>query len=110
MYTIPKTTSLTLPELSQTLTELVHVKSIQRIGTEEIFSGTLFSTPLKVLIHAKFGAQKIDIKVLTKAPPLTQAVVALLKAILGSRAQRNALGIECVFEWFIYTQFPHANH
>jgi AP-4 complex subunit epsilon-1 len=62
---------------------VLHVKTVERIKSEEIFIGTLYSTPLKILMHIKFNPQKIDVKVLTKAPPLTQAVVELLKGIFG---------------------------
>jgi AP-4 complex subunit epsilon-1 len=83
VYILPSTAGVSLDELSQALNEIVHVKTVQRIGSEEIFIGTLYSTPLKILIHARFSAAKVDVKVLTKAPPLTQAIVALLKSILG---------------------------
>lgn len=83
VYTMKRTADLAIDEISQALNEMVHVKTVQRIGTEEIFIGTLFSTPLKILIHVKFGAEKIDMKVLTKAPPLTQALVKLLQSVFG---------------------------
>jgi hypothetical protein len=34
-------------------------------------------------VHVKFGAQKVDAKVLTKAQPLTQAAVDVILAVVG---------------------------
>jgi AP-4 complex subunit epsilon-1 len=83
VYTLPKTPDITLDALAQVLHELLHVKTVQRIQSEEIFIGNLYSTPLKILIHIKCGAQNIDLKVLTKAAPLTTALIELLKSVLG---------------------------
>ena len=78
VYTIPRNNTLTLDIISAKLNQLFHVKTVERIGAEEIFYGTLFSTPFKILVHVKFGA-KIDMKVLTNAQALTQALVNTLK-------------------------------
>lgn len=80
VLSLPRTDpNLTLDYLSQVLNVVVHVKTVERIGQEEIFCGMLVSTPFKILIHVKFGSEKIDIKILTKAPALTQAVDNLLR-------------------------------
>jgi AP-4 complex subunit epsilon-1 len=83
LYRVPTSPDFTLDEVSQTLNELMHVKTVQRIGNEEIFAGILFSTPFKILLHVKFSDQRMEVKVLTKAPPLTQAIVEFLKTIFG---------------------------
>ena len=83
VYTMKRTPDLQIDEVSSALNEMLHVKTVQRIGTEEIFIGNLFSTPLRILVHVKFGAEKVDMKVLTKAQPLTQAIVKLLSEIFG---------------------------
>ena len=83
VYSLPRTEGLTIDEISKLMNTLVGVKTVQRIGQEEIFMGLLVSTPFKILIHVKFGAQKIDIKVLTKAQPLTASLVNDLKTIFA---------------------------
>lgn len=75
---------ITIDQISQMLNQQVHVKTVERIGLEEIFAGTLVSTPFKILIHIKFGTEKIDMKILTKAPALTQAIFNFLKTIFGA--------------------------
>ena len=83
VYTMKRTPDLQIDEVSGALNEMLHVKTVQRIGTEEIFIGNLFSTPLRILVHVKFGAEKVDMKVLTKAQPLSQAIVKVLSEIFG---------------------------
>jgi len=83
IYTMAPGVSMGLDDVCEGLRECCHMKTVQRIGTEEIFLGGLFSTPFKILMHVKFNPQKTEIKVLTKAPPLTQALVAELKNIFG---------------------------
>jgi AP-4 complex subunit epsilon-1 len=84
LYSLPA--GATLDETVSELVSAVHVKSVQRIGQEEILFGSLFTTPFKVQLHAKIhpADKHVDIKVLTKAAPLTQAVVALLKTVFGA--------------------------
>jgi AP-4 complex subunit epsilon-1 len=82
VHTLARDKHLTLDEISKFLNEELHMKTVQRIGTEEIFVANLVSTPFKVLIHVKFLSEKVDVKVLTKAQPLTLAVVGLLKNVL----------------------------
>ena len=83
VYTMKRTPDLVIDEVSDALNNMLHVKTVQRIGTEEIFIGNLYSTPLRILVHVKFGAEKVDMKVLTKAQPLTQAIVKVLSEIFG---------------------------
>ena len=80
IYSVPRSgTDITIDQISGALNEQVHVKTVERIGQEEIFAGTLVSTPFKILVHVKFGSEKIDMKILTKAPALTQAIYSLFK-------------------------------
>ncbi|OHS93347.1 Adaptin N terminal region family protein [Tritrichomonas foetus] len=80
IYTVPRAgNDITIDQISAALTEQVHVFSVERIGQEEIFSGSLVSTPFRILVHIKFGPEKIDMKILTKAPALTQAIYSLFK-------------------------------
>ena len=74
--------NLSLDFVSHLINNVVHAKTVQRIGMEEIFCGHLVTTPFKVLIHVKFGSEKIDIKMLTKAPALTKALFNLLESLL----------------------------
>ncbi|KAK8860288.1 hypothetical protein M9Y10_011952 [Tritrichomonas musculus] len=74
--------SISLDFISHLMNQVVHAKTVQRIGMEEIFCGMLVTTPFKVLIHVKFGSEKIDIKLLTKAPALTRALFELLKSLI----------------------------
>ncbi|EAY13862.1 Adaptin N terminal region family protein [Trichomonas vaginalis G3] len=83
VYTLPKSEGMTLDDISRLMNTVVGVKTVQRIGQEEIFMGLLVSTPFKILIHVKFGAQKVDIKVLTKAQPLTASLVNDLKTVFA---------------------------
>jgi len=80
IYSIQRTPEITIDSISEMMNTAVHVKTVQRIGQEEIFIGNLVSTPFKVLIHVKFAAQKIDIKILTKAGPLTQAILKEIRS------------------------------
>ena len=83
ILSLPRTDpNLTLDYASQVMNETLHVRTVERIGTEEIFCGTLVTTPFKVLVHIKFGSEKIDIKILTKAPALTQAIFNFLKNVV----------------------------
>ncbi|KAH0795013.1 Adaptin N terminal region family protein [Histomonas meleagridis] len=81
IYTINRNNNngISLDMISATLNQALHVKTVERIGAEEIFIGSLFSTPFKILVHVKFNINKIDIKVLTKAKPLTQAIINMIQ-------------------------------
>ncbi|EAY05277.1 Adaptin N terminal region family protein [Trichomonas vaginalis G3] len=83
VYTIPRSEGLTIDEVSRLMNLAIGVKTVQRIGQEEIFMGILVSTPFKILIHVKFGNQKVDFKVLTKAQPLTASIVNDLKTVFA---------------------------
>lgn len=83
VYTMPRMEGVTIDQICQALNTVVGLKTVQRIKMEEIFIGTLWSTPFKILFHLKFGAQKVDIKVLTKAQPLTAALVNELKKVFA---------------------------
>ncbi|KAI5523170.1 intracellular protein transport [Trichomonas vaginalis G3] len=83
VLSLQKKDGMTLDDISAALNNLAHVKTVQRIGQEEIFMGLLVSTPFKVLIHVKFGAQKVDVKILSKAQPLTASVLNDLKNIFA---------------------------
>jgi AP-4 complex subunit epsilon-1 len=78
---IQEVRQITLDEICQTIIQQVDVSTVQRINQEEIFAGKLISTPFNILIHLKFGAVKIEMKVLTKAPPLTKSIISLLETI-----------------------------
>jgi AP-4 complex subunit epsilon-1 len=82
VHTLARDKNLTIDEVSNLVNEELHLKTVQRIGTEEIFVANLVSTPFKILIHVKFLSEKVEFKVLTKALPLTAGVVALLKKTL----------------------------
>lgn len=74
--------NISLDFMSHLINNVVHAKTVQRIGMEEIFCGHLITTPFKVLIHVKFGSEKIDIKMLTKAPALTKALFNLMESLI----------------------------
>ncbi|KAH0787252.1 Adaptin N terminal region family protein [Histomonas meleagridis] len=82
VFTMQRTSTISIDDVSHALNNVLHVKTVERIGTEEILFGTLFSTPFKILVHVKFGATKIDMKVLTKVNGLTQSIVNTLKTIV----------------------------
>ena len=83
VYSMPKVEGLTLDAISDAMNTVVGVKTVQRIKQEEIFIGSLWSTPFKILIHVKFGTQKVEIKVLTKAQPLTASLVNEIKKVFA---------------------------
>jgi AP-4 complex subunit epsilon-1 len=83
VFSIPQTAGITINDFAQVMNTIVHARTVQGIGTEEIFAGALVSAQFKVLVHVKFSAQKVDAKVLTKAQPLTQAAVDVILAVVG---------------------------
>ncbi|KAK8860176.1 hypothetical protein M9Y10_011840 [Tritrichomonas musculus] len=84
VYSVPRQgVDISIDQVSQVINQQIHCKTVERIGQEEIFAGLLVSTPFKILVHIKFGSEKIDMKILTKAPALTQAVYNHFKKVFG---------------------------